>query len=151
MINQFESSLEKVLALSFFFPVIMAVGGNTGTQAATVAVRGLATGDISLMNVGKRLWTEMKVAFINGIICGLFLGLIVGFWLSDYGLGSVVACAVIIIILFSGFIGAAVPLGLKRLNIDPALATGPFVTTLNDIMSLLIYLGLVTVFLIITG
>jgi len=151
VINQFESSLERVLALAFFFPVIMAMGGNTGTQAATVAVRGMATGDISLVNVGKRLWVEMKVAFVNGIICGVLLGLIVGFWISDYRLGAVVAIALILIVLNSGFIGAAVPLVLKRLNIDPAIATGPFVTTLNDILSLLIYLGLVTVFLSLIG
>jgi magnesium transporter len=151
VINQFESSLERVLALAFFFPVIMAMGGNTGTQAATVAVRGMATGDISLVNIGKRLWVEMKVAFVNGIICGILLGLIVGFWISDYRMGSVVAIALILIILNSGFIGAAVPLVLKRLNIDPAIATGPFVTTLNDILSLLIYLGLVTIFLSLIG
>ena len=151
VINQFESSLEKVIALAFFFPVIMAMGGNTGTQASTVAVRGLATGDIGLVNVGKRLWMEMKVALLNGIIVGILLGLIVGTWLSDYGLGAVVAIALMMIVLISGFIGAAVPLGLKRMNIDPALATGPFVTTSNDIISLLIYLGLVTAFFRITG
>lgn len=151
VINQFESSLEKILALSFFFPVIMAMGGNTGTQAATVAVRGLATGDISLVHIGKRLWVEMKVALFNGIICGILLGAIVGVWLYDYGLGSIVALSLVLIILNSGFIGAAVPLALKRLNIDPALATGPFVTTTNDILSLLIYLGLVTFFLKMTG
>jgi magnesium transporter len=128
----------------------MAMGGNTGTQAATVAVRGLATGDISLVGTGKRLWMEMKVALLNGIICGILLGLIVGVWLSDYGLGSIVAFSLILIIVNSGFIGAAVPLALKRVNIDPALATGPFVTTSNDIISLLIYLGLVTLFLKIT-
>ena len=149
-IKQFETSLEKILALSFFFPVIMAMGGNTGIQAATVAVRGLATGDISLVGVGKRLWVEMKVALVNGIICGILLGLIVGVWLSDYGLGAIVALSLILIIFNSGFIGAAVPLALKRLNIDPALATGPFVTTTNDILSLLIYLGLVTLFLQLT-
>jgi magnesium transporter len=147
VINQFESSLEKVIALSFFFPVIMAMGGNTGTQAATVVVRGLATGDIGLVNVGKRLWVEMKVALINGVICGVLLGVIVGFWLSDYGLGSIVTLSLILILLSSGLIGSAVPLTLKRMNIDPALATGPFVTTSNDILSLLIYLGLVTLFL----
>ena len=147
VINQFESSLEKILALSFFFPVIMAMGGNTGTQAATVAVRGLATGDISLVHIGKRLWMEMKVALLNGVICGILLGLIVGVWLYDYGLGSIVALSLVLIIVNSGFIGAAVPLVLKRLDIDPALATGPFVTTTNDIFSLLIYLGLVTAFL----
>lgn len=147
VINQFETSLKKVIALSFFFPVIMAMGGNTGTQAATVVVRGLATGDISLMHVGKRLWVELRVALVNGIICGVLLGLIVGFWLSDYWLGSIVTLALILILLSSGIIGSAVPLALKRMDIDPALATGPFVTTSNDILSLLIYLGLVTLFL----
>lgn len=147
VINQFEASLEKIIALSFFFPVIMAMGGNTGTQAATVVVRGLATGDIGLMNVGKRLWMEMRVALINGLICGTLLGLIVGLWLSDYTLGAIVALALIMIVVISGFIGSAVPLALKKLDIDPALATGPFVTTSNDILGLFIYLGLVTLFL----
>ena len=147
VINQFESSLQTLLALSFFFPVIMAMGGNTGTQAATVAIRGLATGDISLVHMGKRLWMEMRVAMVNGVICGIILGAIVGFWLSDYGIGSVVAFSLMLIVLNSGFIGAAVPLVLKKWNIDPALAAGPFVTTSNDILSLLIYLGLVTLFL----
>ena len=146
VINQFKMSLKEVLALSFFFPVIMAIGGNTGIQAATVAVRGLATGDISLVNIEKRLWMEMKVALINGVICGILLGIIVGFWLSNYSLGAVVAISMIIIVLNSGFIGAAVPLALKRMNIDPALAAGPFVTTSNDILGLLIYLGLVTLY-----
>lgn len=147
VISRFEASLQKILALSFFFPVIMAMGGNTGTQAATVVVRGLATGDISLLNTGRRLWLEMRVAVLNGLVCGVLLGIIVGAWLSDYALGGIVAISLILIIINSGIIGSAVPLTLKKLNIDPALATGPFVTTSNDILSLLIYLGLVTVFL----
>jgi magnesium transporter len=151
VINQFETSLQEIIALSFFFPVIMAMGGNTGTQAATVAVRGLATGDISMFNIGKRLWIEMKVAFFNGVLLGILLGMIVGIWLSDYRLGMIVAMALILIVLNSGFIGAAVPLVFKKLKIDPALATGPFVTTTNDVLSLLIYLGLVTIFLRLTA
>ncbi|MGD8386396.1 MAG: magnesium transporter [Desulfobacteraceae bacterium] len=151
VINQFEASLEEVLALSFFFPVIMAMGGNTGTQASTVAVRGLATGDIRMVNIGKRLWLEMKVAFFNGIICGILLGLIVGAWLSNFTLGGIVALALVLIIVISGFIGAAIPIALKRMRVDPALATGPFVTTSNDLLSLVIYLGLVTVYLQVTG
>ena len=147
VINQFESSLEKVLALSFFFPVIMAMGGSTGTQAATIVVRGLATGDISLMNIGKRLWMEMRVALVNALVCGMLLGLIVGTWVSDYALGAVVGLALVFIIVNAGVIGSAVPMALKKWNIDPALATGPFVTTSNDILSLLIYLGLVTIYL----
>ncbi len=151
VINQFEASLEKVLALAFFFPVMMAMGGNTGTQASTVMVRGLATGDVDLMHVGKRLWREMRVALFNGLICGVLLGFIVGIWLSDFGLGVIVALALIAIIVISGIIGTAVPLALKRMGIDPALATGPFVTTSNDILSLFIYLGLVTLFLSLTA
>ncbi|NLD36403.1 MAG: magnesium transporter [Desulfatiglans sp.] len=147
VINRFEHSIEKLIALAFFFPVIMAMGGNTGTQASTVAVRGLATGDISLVDVWKRLWVEMKVAMANGLICGVLLGIVVYFWVGNIGLGLVIAVSLMMIIIISGFIGAAVPLVLKRINIDPALATGPFVTTTNDILSLLIYLGLVTVFL----
>jgi magnesium transporter len=147
VINQFEASLQKILALSFFFPVIMAMGGSAGTQAATVAVRGLATGDISMFNIGKRLWVEMKVAFFNGVLLCIILGIIVGIWLSDYRLGMIVALSLILIVLNSGFIGAAAPLVFRKLKIDPALATGPFVTTTNDILSLLIYLGLVTIFL----
>ena len=150
VINQFESSLKKVLALSFFFPVIMAMGGSTGTQAATIVVRGLATGDIGLMNIGKRLWMEMRVALVNALVCGILLGLIVGTWVSDYGLGSVVGLALVLIIVNAGVIGSAVPMALKKWNIDPALATGPFVTTSNDILSLLIYLGLVTIYLRVT-
>jgi magnesium transporter len=147
VINQFESSLEKLIALSFFFPVVMAMGGNTGTQAALVVVRGLATGDIGLVNVGKRLWMEMRVAMINGVVCGIILGLIVGLWLRNYHLTLIVTIALMVVILISGIIGSAIPLVLKRLNIDPALASGPFVTTTNDILGLLIYLGLVTAFL----
>jgi len=86
VINQFESSLEKVLALSFFFPVIMAMGGSTGTQAATIVVRGLATGDISLMNIGKRLWMEMRVALVNALVCGILLALITGKRMTGRGL-----------------------------------------------------------------
>jgi magnesium transporter len=146
VLNKFQASLEKVIALAFFLPIIMAMGGSTGTQAATVAVRGLATGDIGLVSIWKRLWVEMRAALVNGVICGVLLGVIVWLWLSDYGLGIIIAMALIFIVLLSGSIGATVPLLLKRRNIDPALATGPFVTTLNDVLGLLIYLSFVTLF-----
>ncbi len=90
---------------------------------------------------------EMRVALVNALVCGILLALIVGTWVSDYGLGSVVGLALVLIIVNAGVIGSAVPMALKKWNIDPALATGPFVTTSNDILSLLIYLGLVTIYL----
>jgi magnesium transporter len=149
VINHFHGSLEKILALSFFIPVIMAMGGNTGTQAATVVIRGLATGDISIVHTGKRLLTELWVALINGILCGILLGLVVAFWLSDPKLGLGVGVSLITVILFSGSFGAFVPLLLRKLNIDPALAAGPFITTSNDILGLLIYLSIITRFLMV--
>jgi len=149
VINHFHGSIEKILALSFFIPVIMAMGGNTGTQAATVVIRGLATGDISIVHTGKRLLTELWVALINGILCGILLGLVVGFWLSDPQLGLGVGVSLITVILFSGSFGAFVPLLLRKLNIDPALAAGPFITTSNDILGLLIYLSIITRFLMV--
>jgi len=149
VINHFHGSLEKILALSFFIPVIMAMGGNTGTQAATVVIRGLATGDISIVHTGKRLLTELWVALINGILCGILLGLVVAFWLSDPKLGLGVGVSLITVILFSGSFGAFVPFLLRKFNIDPALAAGPFITTSNDILGLLIYLSIITRFLIV--
>jgi magnesium transporter len=148
VINHFHGSIEKILALSFFIPVIMAMGGNTGTQAATVVIRGLATGDISVIHTSKRLVVELWVALINGILCGILLGLVVAFWLSDPQLGLGVGVSLITVILFSGSFGAFVPLLLRKLNIDPALATGPFITTSNDVLGLLIYLSIITHFLI---
>jgi magnesium transporter len=148
VINHFHGSIEKILALSFFIPVIMAMGGNTGIQASTVVIRGLATGDISIIRIGRRLLTELWVALINGILCGMLLGLVVYFWLSDLPLGIGVGVSLITVILFSGAFGSFIPLFLKKLNIDPALAAGPFITTSNDILGLFVYLSIITQFLV---
>ena len=148
IISHFHTSIEKILALSFFIPVVMAMGGNTGTQAATVVIRGLATGDINVVRTGKRLLTELWVALINGIMCGILLALVVTFWLSDAQLGIAVGASLITVILFSGSFGAFIPFLLQKLNIDPALAAGPFITTSNDIMGLFIYLSIITHFLV---
>ncbi len=147
VINKFEASIQKIIALSFFFPVIMALGGATSQQAAIIVVRGLATGDISVLGLGKRILVEIKSSLIIGFILGVMLGSVVSIWLSNWHLGAVVACALMVIILNAGLIGSAVPVILYKMNIDPAFATGPFVATTNDILGLLIYLSLVTWFL----
>lgn len=147
VINHFHGSIEKILALSFFIPVVMALGGSTGNQAATVVIRGLATGEISIVHTGRRLLTELWVALINGILCGILLGIVVAFWLSDPKLGLGIGVSLITVILFSGSFGAFVPFLLRKFDIDPALAAGPFITTSNDILGLLIYLSIITRFL----
>ena len=123
------------------------MGGNTGTQAATVVIRGLATGEISMVQTGKRVLLELCVAIINGTLCGIILGITVAFWLSDLHLAVGVGFSLITVILFSGSFGAFVPLLLKKLNVDPALAAGPFITTSNDILGLMIYLSIITHFM----
>ena len=146
IIDQFQASIKAMISLSFFFPVVMAMGGNTGTQASSVVVRDLQR-EISACEHRKKA--------VDGIAGGPHQrphlrrhpGVDVGFWVKDYRLGLIVNAALFLIIVISGLIGTAVPLALKRLNVDPALAAGPFVTTSNDVLSLLIYLGLTTVFL----
>jgi len=147
VINRFEASIQKIIALSFFFPIIMALGGATSQQAAIIVVRGIATGDISVLSLGKRILVEIKSSLIVGTILGLMLGIVVSLWLSNWQLGIVVASALILVILNAGFIGSAVPIALYKMNVDPAFATGPFVATTNDILGLLVYLSLVTWFL----
>jgi magnesium transporter len=93
----------------------------------------------------------MRAALLNGFIVGIILAVIVSFWLSDFKLGCVVGFAMVVVIVNAGIVGSAVPLALKRFNIDPALATGPFVTTSNDIFGLLIYLSLVTLYFYFMG
>lgn len=151
VINRFEASIQKIIAVSFFFPIIMALGGSTSQQAAIIVVRGIATGDISVLSLGRRILVEIKSSLIVGIILGLMLGVVVSLWLSNWHLGIIVALALILVILNAGLIGSAVPVALYKMNIDPAFATGPFVATTNDILGLLLYLSLVTWFLRITA
>jgi magnesium transporter len=147
----FEASLTKAVAIASFFPVIMAMGGNTGTQASTIVVRGLATGDIRLVGIGRRLYIELRAALVNGAIVASILGAVVSVWLSDTRLGIVVGIAMMFVILNAGFLGSAVPMVMKKIGIDPALATGPFISTSNDLFGLLIYLGLITAYFKVAG
>ena len=146
VIYQFQGDLQKAIALSFFFPVIMAMGGNIGIQASAIVVRGLATGEISGLNLRRRLFRELKSAFITGIICGLIIFIIVSLWFS-INKGAMVSVALLVVILNAATVGATIPFILQRMNIDPAISTGPFITTSNDIFGLLIYLAIVTTFM----
>lgn len=147
LMSRFELSLERVIALAFFVPVIMALGGNVSIQSSTVAVRSLALEDMSAFRVGRRIIKEIKVAIFNGFILAGILVLTVGLWLSDFRLGLVLGMVVILVCFLGTFVGASVPFLLKKLSIDPAIATGPFITTSNDLLGLFLYLGLATILL----
>ncbi len=147
VMNHFKSSLESVLTLAFFVPVITAMGGNVGIQSSAIVVRELAVGGVSVVRTSGKLLRELKVSIINGLVLASVLLAIVSLWQRDYRLGVLLGACMMMTILWATLMGAIVPLLLKKMNIDPALATGPFITTSNDIIGILIYLGTATLFL----
>jgi magnesium transporter len=141
IIGRFEYMLESIIALAAFIPVIIGMGGNIGTQSSTIIVRGMATGRIELGNELKILLKELRVGLILGSLYGLLLGLFAKFKFlnSDPMLGVVVGLSICSSMLLATAVGAFTPLVLRKLDIDPAIATGPFVTTSIDIIGVLLY------------
>lgn len=147
VMNHFRSSLESILTLAFFVPVITAMGGNVGIQSSAIVVRELALGGLSVMRTSGKLLRELKVSLLNGLVLGAVLLAVVTLWQKDFRLGILLGICMLTIIFWATLMGAIVPLLLKKMNIDPALATGPFITTSNDILGILIYLGIATLFI----
>ncbi|OVE78802.1 magnesium transporter, partial [bacterium I07] len=146
VLSHFQASMEKILAIAFFIPLIMAMGGNTGIQSATIVIRGLATGDIYLKDTGQRLLREIGVALLNGFVISLLLLGVVTIWLKDPGFGLILSLSMIAVLFNAAVMGTMIPFLLKRVGVDPAIATGPFITTSNDILGLLVYFGMMAVF-----
>ncbi|MBT3218673.1 MAG: magnesium transporter [Proteobacteria bacterium] len=140
IVGQFEESLQKVAILAGFIPVIMGMGGNVGIQSATIAVRGLATGHVQIGGALSFIWREARVGILLGILFGLMVG---GYGLLRFYdqpmLGPSVALSIMLAIMLAGMLGASIPILLDRLGVDPAIATGPFVTTGVDIIGVIIY------------
>jgi magnesium transporter len=140
----FRFTLHEVIALVTFLPVIAAMGGNIGVQSSTIVVRGLATGRVDLANLWKVVARELKVGTLMAIACGLALSLVAYLWHGHVMMGIVLGAAMFFAITVAAIMGTLVPVILKKLNFDPAIASGPFVTTANDITGIAIYLALAT-------
>ncbi|MED3661837.1 magnesium transporter [Ureibacillus terrenus] len=147
LMGQFESTLEKVALLAVFIPLISGTSGNSGTQALAVVVRGIATGEIDEKSKLKMIFREMGTGLITGLACGLIVVLVVFLWKHSMMIGLLVGTAIFCSIFVATLAGSFIPLLIHKLGIDPAVASGPFITTLNDITSILIYLGLATLLL----
>jgi magnesium transporter len=147
LIGRFEETLDKMAILAVFIPLIAGMAGNTGTQALAVAVRGIATGEFDKESKFRLLAREAGTGLITGTTCGLFVILIVLIWKQDLILGLLVGVSILITLIVATLAGAFVPLLMHRLNIDPAVASGPFITTINDLISIFIYFGLATLFM----
>ena len=147
IMRSFDVTIERAIALAFFIPVIMGMGGNVGMQSSTIVVRGIATGRVELGHIWSVLSREILTGFLMGLICGLVVGVVANILQGEIILGVVVASSMFIAITVAATVGALMPLVLESLKIDPAIASGPFVTTANDITGLLIYLFLATSFI----
>ena len=144
----FQASIEKVVALAVLMPIVASMGGNAGTQTMTVAVRALATKELTPTNTMKIVGKEVFVGGINGIIFAIIIGLISSYWFNDNLLGIIIALAMIINLIIAGLVGAVIPITLYRMKVDPALASGVILTTITDVFGFLSFLGLATIFLL---
>ncbi len=147
IIGKYEATLHKMAALVAFLPVIMGMGGNIGTQSSTIVVRGLATGRLHIRDLWSVVFKELSVGFILGLVYGLLIGSVAQLSYSMEVLAISVCFAVISSMSVAALIGSLVPMGFARINIDPAVATGPFVTTAIDIISISFYFLIATALL----
>ena len=152
IIGIFDNVLQSTIALAAFIPVIMGMGGNIGTQSSTIIVRGLATGRVGFENSVKILFKEIRVGLILGVLYGVLLGIFTLFQFLEASpmLGVVVGLSICFSMIIAATIGSLVPLILNRFDIDPAVATGPFVTTAIDILGVTLYFLIAGYFIVIT-
>jgi len=143
----FKLTLKEIIALISFIPVITGMGGNVGGQSATIMVRGFATGRIDFSTLRQVFFKEVRVGLIMGSVCGLTVGVVAWGWHGNPYLGMVVGLAMVIAMAVASTMGVIAPAAFKKLGIDPAIASTPFVQTANDITGILIYFGMATIFL----
>ncbi|GAE33314.1 magnesium transporter [Halalkalibacter akibai] len=147
VIGQFEETLEEIVLLAVFIPLIMDSAGNTGTQSLAVAVRGLALGTIKRGSIGKMVKRELGTGIMLGLICMAVLSVTVTIMYGHWVLALIVGFSIFCTLSVATVIGATVPLVINKLKLDPAIASGPFITTVNDILGLLIYFSIATALL----
>lgn len=142
IIGLFEGTISKMVALAALMPIVAGVGGNAGTQTLAVTVRALATNQLTQSNTWRAILREIRVACLNGVTIAALIGIGVGLFFANPGLGAVIAAAMLANIVIAGFAGVFVPLALERAGADPAVASSVFVTMVTDSMGFLVFLGL---------
>jgi magnesium transporter len=143
----FEGAIDRWSALAVFMPVVAGMGGNAATQTLTVIVRGIALGELTWANSRKALLKEAAVGIANGFACGMVAAIVVWIWKGSPALGAVIGVAMVINMFVAATAGTLIPLGLRAMKVDPALASSVFITTLTDVFGFLSFLGLATLVL----
>lgn len=146
-VNLFESTIAKVVALAAAMPIVAGMGGNAGSQTLSIVIRGIALGEIDFQDNWKLLFKEALIGIINGAATGLVTGIILYLMYGNYYLGLIIFLAMILNLFAAGLFGFLIPLGLKLVGIDPALASAIFLTTVTDVFGFFVFLGLAKLFL----
>lgn len=148
VIGRFEDALDKIVALAVLMPIVASMGGIAGSQTLTLAIRGLALGQISRTNSAWLLRKEVGIAALNGLVWSLVVALLAVVWFGSMAIGAIIAAALVINMLAAGVAGILIPLLLKRAGIDPALSGSVVLTTVTDVVGFMAFLGLATLFLL---
>ncbi|MCP5382621.1 MAG: magnesium transporter [Kordiimonadaceae bacterium] len=142
VISLFDATIEQMVALAVLMPIVASMGGNAGTQTMTVTVRAIATRDLTSSNVRRIIFRELLIALLNGAIIAAIIGGLCWLWFNNPALGGVMGFAMVVNIIMAGLAGILVPVTLDKLDIDPALASSIFVTTITDVVGFFAFLGL---------
>ncbi len=142
VISRFGATIEQMVALAFLMPIVASMGGNAGMQTLAVTIRALATKELSSSNFGKIVTKEFIIGILNGIIFAIITGIIVQLWFEEINLSILIAISMILNMMVAGLFGILVPISLKKFNIDPAIASSVFVTTITDVIGFLSFLGI---------
>jgi len=148
VISKFGASIEQMVALAFLMPIVASMGGNAGMQTLAVTIRAIATKDLSSSNINRVVAKEFLIGILNGIIFAVITSVIVQLWFKEINLSILIGISMILNMIVAGLFGFLVPVSLKKLNIDPALASSVFVTTITDVIGFLSFLGLGSYFLL---
>lgn len=148
VISFFGATIEQIVALAVLMPIVASMGGNAGTQALSVAVRALATRELSEANAMRVIWKETLVGTMNGAAFAVLIGVIAGAWFQSLTLGLVIATAMIINLIVAGFAGAGIPIALQKMGSDPAVSSAVVLTTVTDVIGFFAFLGLAAIFLV---
>ena len=148
VISIFGATIEQMIALAFLMPIVASMGGNAGMQTLAVTIRALATNDLTKNNFSKTVIKEFNIGILNGLIFAIISALVVQLWFKDIQLSLIISISMILNMIVAGLFGILVPVTLKRMNIDPAIASSVFVTTITDVVGFLSFLGIGAYFFI---
>jgi len=148
VIDAYAETIDQMVALAVLMPIVASMGGNAGTQTMTVAVRAIATRELTAANALRVSWREIAVGGINGLLFGVVMAAVAGFWFGVPMLAAVIAVAMVLTLVAAALGGILIPIALDRFGIDPALASGPFVTTVTDVVGFFAFLGIASAMLL---